>query len=76
MEQQINSPWLTTSEAAQYLRCSHRTLEGYRAAGGGPVYYRKGGRVHYLREELDAWRAEGRAINTLQERLAGVTLAG
>jgi hypothetical protein len=67
-----DTPWMTSAEAAAYVRCSPRTLEGYRNAGGGPVYHRSGrGRVFYHRDDLDAWRRAGRAENTLQERLAG-----
>lgn len=65
------TPWMTTAEAASYVRCSTRTLEGYRIAGGGPAYHRSGKRVFYHRAELDAWRSQGKANNTTQERLAG-----
>jgi hypothetical protein len=67
----VPTPWMTSAEAAAYVRCSPRTLEGYRNAGGGPVYHRSGGRVFYHRDDLDAWRHCGRAENTLQERLSG-----
>ena len=74
---QIVIAWLTTEEAAAYLRCSKRTLEGYRRTGGGPVYCRQGGRVvFYHRDDLDAWRRIGEASNTTAERLAGVRIAG
>ncbi len=68
----LTSPWMTTAEAAAYVRCSVRTLEGHRRTGGGPVYHRQNGRlVFYHRSDLDAWRRQGRAENTLAERLAG-----
>ncbi len=68
------TPWMTAVEAAAYVRCSPRTLEGYRRIGGGPAYHRHGKRVFYNRADLDDWRARGRASNTLQERLSGVDL--
>lgn len=71
------SPWMTTAEAARYTRCSSRTLEGYRISGGGPAYHRHDGRlVFYHKDDLDAWRRQGRAENTGQERHKGVPLAG
>lgn len=65
------TPWMTSVEAAAYLRCSRRTLEGYRTAGGGPIYHRTGGRVFYHRDDLDAWRKQGRAGHTAEEKLDG-----
>jgi excisionase family DNA binding protein len=71
------SPWMTTDEAARYTRCSTRTLEGYRIRGGGPAYHRHDGRiVFYHRDDLDAWRRQGRTENTGQERHNGVPLPG
>lgn len=70
-ETSIFTPWMTTAEAAAYLRCSRRTLEGYRNVGGGPEYCRTGGRVFYHREDLDAWRRAGRAAHTTEEKLGG-----
>ncbi len=71
------SPWMITREAAAYVRCSPRTLEGLRRTGGGPAYHRQGARlVLYHRDDLDAWRGQGRARNTTEERLSGVPLAG
>lgn len=70
------SPWMTTEQAASYACCSARTLENLRREGGGPVYYRQGARcVVYNKDDLDAWRSQGRAANTTAERLAGVPLA-
>jgi hypothetical protein len=70
------SPWLTTEEAATHLRLGKRTLEGYRSKGGGPTYYRQLGKlVFYSREDLDAWRQQGRALHTAQERIEGRLVA-
>lgn len=55
----FKSPFLTTKEAARYLRMSHRTLERLRFEGTGP-HYRKAGdgkraKVLYLAADLDRW---------------------
>lgn len=72
----FTSPWMTTEEAAAYVRLSARTLEGLRNKGGGPAYHRQGARtVFYHRDDLDAWRRQGRAEHTTQERAAGRALA-
>ena len=48
--------YLTTPEAAAFLRLAPRTLLAYRKAGGGPSYVRAGARrVIYARTELDRW---------------------
>ena len=51
--------YLNTRRAAEHLGLSVRTLNRYRVSGEGPVFLRLGGRVRYLREELDTW-AESR----------------
>ncbi|MFZ2031749.1 MAG: helix-turn-helix domain-containing protein [Vitreimonas sp.] len=72
-EQRSETPWMTPAEAVAYVRCSVRTLEGYRRSGGGPVYHRQNQRtVVYHRADLDEWRGRGRATNTTQERLDGI----
>jgi hypothetical protein len=51
----VSNPILfNTSQAAEFLRLSRRTLEGLRVRGGGPRY-RKIGRVFYERADLFAW---------------------
>ena len=45
---------LSTSQAAEFVRLSPRTLEGLRVRGGGPLY-RKIGRVYYSQSDLIAW---------------------
>lgn len=76
-ERVFTSPWMTTEEAARYVRVASRTLEGYRISGDGPAYHRQGARVvFYHKDDLDAWRGKGRASNTTEERLNGVQLAG
>jgi hypothetical protein len=47
-----SNPFLyTTSQAADFLHLSRRTLEGLRVRGGGPKY-RKIGRVFYEHSDL------------------------
>jgi excisionase family DNA binding protein len=62
------SPWMTTPEAALYVRLSRRTLEDYRCHGGGPRYSRPSGNVvRYHRDDLDSWIRERTAFFTTQE---------
>ena len=65
--------YLSTREAADYLGLSARTLDRYRVSGDGPVFHRFGGRVRYLRSDLDAWAAKRRRVSTADD---GSVLAG
>ena len=56
--------YFSTREAADYLCVSPRTLDRYRVRGGGPVFHRFGGRVRYLRADLDAWALTRRRAST------------
>ena len=56
--------YLSTRQAAEYLGLSTRTLDRYRVSGDGPVFHRFGGRVRYLRVDLDAWAATRRRAST------------
>lgn len=51
--------YLTTSEAAERLRLSARTMEGMRLKNSGPPYIRLGdsgkARVLYRLADVDAW---------------------
>jgi predicted DNA-binding transcriptional regulator AlpA len=49
--------YLTTPEAAAYLKLSRQFLEGarYRADGSGPCFIKLTRAVRYRRSELDAW---------------------
>ena len=50
--------YMTTREAAAYLKLSRQFLEGarYRGDGSGPAYIKLGRRsVRYRRSVLDAW---------------------
>jgi predicted DNA-binding transcriptional regulator AlpA len=48
---------LNTEQAAEYTGLSAPTLARMRQQDTGPVYCKMGGRVFYLREDLDAWIA-------------------
>lgn len=47
--------FLTTKEAAAFLRLTTRTLDRFRAAREGPAYCRFGNRVYYARADLLTW---------------------
>ena len=47
--------YLTEDEAAAHVHLNPRTLSNWRSAGRGPRYLKAGGRVRYLREDLDRW---------------------
>ena len=50
-----NPEFLTTEEAATFLRLSPRTLEKQRVLGGGPRFRKFGARVVYAAADLRAW---------------------
>lgn len=65
------SPYLTTEEAAAYLRMSRFTLEKFRSQGGGPNFRHHGG-VVYTKVDLDAWsNARKRAQTDRKTRSTG-----
>lgn len=47
--------YLTTAEAAAYLRLSTRTLEKHRCIGSGPRFRKLGRIIRYTIPELDKW---------------------
>jgi predicted site-specific integrase-resolvase len=47
--------FVKTKEAADFLQISHKTMEKWRVVGGGPRYFKAGGRVLYNKAELEAW---------------------
>ena len=49
---------MTPVEAAEYVGSTEGTLRWQRCRGGGPPYHKDGGRYFYLRDELDAYKAE------------------
>ena len=57
-----NSPYLTTGEAADYLRLKRNTLEKMRRQGRGPRFRKHGRRVLYLNDDLEAWSARNASL--------------
>jgi predicted DNA-binding transcriptional regulator AlpA len=53
----VSGVYLTTAEAATYLKLSRQSLEAarYRADGSGPPYIKLTRSVRYRRSTLDAW---------------------
>lgn len=63
------SPYLTTVEAAVYLRVSKSFLDKARVYGNGPRFVRPGARkVVYHITDLDAWAAERQYASTSEYR--------
>ena len=56
--------YLTTKEAAEYLRISKQTLSNWRFRGEGPDYIKVGGRVVYASEDVSAWLDEHKYTST------------
>ena len=48
-------PLLREVEAADLLRASVRTLQGWRSRGFGPAFIRAGRSIRYRRDDLVAW---------------------
>ena len=65
--------YLNSRAAAAHLGLSTRTLDRFRVSGDGPVFLKFGGRVRYLREDLDAWAQSRRRKSTSDD---GTALAG
>ena len=61
---------LSGVEAANLLRVSQRTLEGWRVRGGGPPYVRLGRQVRYSEADLIAWINAHRFGSTSEASLA------
>jgi len=51
----MQSQYLTTKEAAQYLGMSESWLNQRRMAGKFPAYFKVGRLVRYAKEDLDRW---------------------
>ncbi len=49
------APFLTTKEAARFLRLKPNTLEKLRVYGGGPIYRKHGRHVRYHIDDLNGW---------------------
>ena len=60
--------FLRTKEAAEFLSLSARTLEKHRTYGTGPAYRKRGGRVVYAIDDLQAWAERGAVTSTSDPR--------
>jgi predicted DNA-binding transcriptional regulator AlpA len=59
---------LDTTQAAESLGLSHRSLEGFRQRGGGPRYVKLGRRTMYAPEDLAAWVESRKRASTKEEK--------
>jgi hypothetical protein len=55
---------LDTRAAADFLRLSPRTLEGWRVRGGGPSFVKVGGAVRYRLASLEAYLQQQERTST------------
>jgi hypothetical protein len=60
--------FLTTTEAAAFLRISPITLARWRIEGCGPAYRKFGRRVVYAHADLTAWAEAQRRASTSEQR--------
>ena len=61
-----DKPFLTTQEAADYLRLQRTTLEAWRCRGGGPRFAKFGRSVRYRLSDLDDWIEAKTRENTIE----------
>jgi excisionase family DNA binding protein len=54
-EKSADGPFLTTKEAAHFLKLKPNTLEKMRVYGGGPIFRKHGRHVRYHIDDLNAW---------------------
>ena len=59
--------YMTSEQAAAYLKVSARSLEAFRRRGGGPPYYKVGRLVRYAPSELREWMEQQRIASTSQK---------
>lgn len=62
---------LDTTQAAESLGLSARTLESYRRSGRGPRYVKIGSRALYAPEDLAAWVEARKRSRTVEELVGG-----
>ena len=58
--------YMSTEDAARFLKLSPRTLQSYRGSGKGPPFSRLGNRARYLRSKVAEWAAEREARSTTE----------
>ena len=57
-EKAIDSPFLNTEEAAQFVRLNKGTLENMRSYGDGPIFRKHGNRIYYHIDDLNEWSSK------------------
>jgi len=68
IQEDQNTPLLSTREAARFLNVSPRTLESWRVKGGGPIYLEISSRlIRYEKSELLRWLADQRRRSTCDD---------
>ena len=60
MPRPSRSPFLSITEAADYLRLKPHTLDNMRWRGTGPRFRKHGGRIFYHRDDLKVWSETNR----------------
>ncbi|GBQ28701.1 putative transcriptional regulator [Gluconacetobacter sacchari DSM 12717] len=64
--------YLRTTEVAELLGLSPRTLEKYRVIGEGPTFLKLGQRVLYARSDVEAWLQAHRCAHTSDDTYTSV----
>ena len=72
----LDTKYLRTVDAADWLGLSPRTLEKYRSHGTGPTFRKLGGRVVYAVVDLEAWAEESACQSTSDPRYAAAREIG
>jgi hypothetical protein len=70
----VSNAYFSQKQLAARWGLSPRTFEGWRWRGTGPAFLKLGGRVVYKLEDILAYEAEHRHLNTV--RPAGSTADG
>ncbi len=55
--------FITTKEAADFLKYSEQRLAEWRAKGTGPKYYKPADKVFYTKDDLIEWVKSGAVEN-------------
>ena len=62
---------LTTTQAADFLGISKRTLDGMRLSGRGPAYVKLGSLVRYPATKLEEWLLSSLRKSTSDQKIDG-----
>jgi hypothetical protein len=72
MNVELLSIWFSRREAADYLSMSLSSLAHMACEGTGPRFFKAGGKVRYLKEDLDCW-AMGEEFTPIPMKLQNFT---